>query len=272
LNFTKHINQAARWIAISILVLVMVSWVLSLAVSFDVVADVNPDQGGVGPSDKHWLGTDHMGRDVFWRMVTGSDAFVGPGLLACGVTLLFGVPTGAIAGYLGGIFSSIVRFLYGVLGSIPRFVLVLVVCTIYGNDPSVIALTAGIAYAPALGEAIYERVDRMRREDFVKAAKAHGLSQSDILFRQILWHNCRRLITRHCLFLFGFYLVLESTLSYIGDFGVEEPNPSWGNMLAFEFGETAGNALAWLGPAFAIWCTVLAVAITTDHLSEQRRA
>jgi peptide/nickel transport system permease protein len=247
---------------------VLLAWVISVASDYDVVADVDPARAGLGPSATALLGTDHMGRDVFWRTVTASEAFVGPALVACAVALAIGVPLGALGGYAGGTTARVVRYVFDVVASVPRFVLVLLACMIYGSDPLVLATAAGASYAPGLGQAVYGRLEALRGADFVLAARAHGLSDARILGRHLLWVNCRRLVGRHLLYLFGFFLILETTLSYIGGFGIEEPKPSWGNMLAFEFGQHGMNALATLVPAAAIWLTVLGTVIVADALAE----
>jgi ABC-type dipeptide/oligopeptide/nickel transport system permease subunit len=247
-------------------------WLVSLLSGYDVVADANrSDRIGQAPSAAHWLGCDHLGRDVLWRMITVSEAFVGPGVLACLICLLLGGGLGALSGWLGGSTSMVLRYLFSVIASLPRFILVLLVCAIYGDAPTMLALAAGLAYSPTLGEAIAGRIESLRRAEFVEAAIAHGMSAWDVLLRELLWSNCRALIGRHLLYLLGYFLVLETTLSYIGGFGVEEPQPSWGNMLAFEFGISDGNPLAWLAPALAIWLTVLLTTLAAGSLEEVGR-
>jgi len=243
-------------------------WLCSLLAGYDVVSDVSPGRAGLGPSAAHWLGCDHLGRDVWWRMVTATEAFVGYGALACISCLLVGGSLGGLSGWLGGASSQVLRYLFSVIASLPRLVLVLLICAIYGDDPVILALAASLAYVPTLGEAIAGRIEELRGAEFVEAAQAHGMSDAAVLLRELLWGNCRVLIGRHLLYLFSAFLVLESTLSYIGGFGIEEPQPSWGNMLSFEFGIQDGNALAWLAPALAIWLTVLSATLTAGQLNE----
>ena len=246
-------------------------WVLSRSAGFDVVADVAPNNASQGPSADAWLGTDHLGRDVLWRLITGSEAFVGPAVLACAVAAALGVPGGALAGYTDGLAPRLVRWSLTVVASVPRLVLVLLVASIYGSEPAVLAAAVGAAWAPSLAEAVRGRVQSLRRAEFVLAARAHGHSTASILGRHVLWVNCRRLVGRNLLHLFGFFAVVESTLSYIGGFGVEEPQPSWGNMLAFEIGIHDGNLLAVAAPAAALWVTVLGAALAGEALTESGR-
>lgn len=259
------------WLGIVILGGIACTWLVSLIVGFDVVADVDPSRANALPAWSYWLGTDHLGRDVFWRLITASEAFVGPGLVACAVAACTGIWAGAISGYRGGAWSYTIRYLFNVIASIPRFVLVLLVCSIYGSDPMVLALATGTAYAPGVASAVHGRIETLRNADFVIAARAHGLSPMRIVCRHLLWVNCRRLVGRQLLQLFGFYVVLESTLSYIGGFGIVEPNPSWGNMLAFEFGIHDGNPLAVIAPTIAIWLAVLGTILAGEALQEPGR-
>lgn len=244
---------------------------LGLAAPFgawDEAFTVVPARAGVGPSSLHPLGTDHLGRDVLARLQLASTAFVGPGLLACVVALVVGVPSASLAAYWGGALGAGVRFALTSLAAIPRFVLVLLVLSIYGDSSTILALVAGLSYVPLLGEAIFERIERIRGEEYVLASVAHGLSDARILWIHLVWHACGRLIGRHMLSLFGFYLVLETTLAYIGGFGVQEPMPSWGNMLAFEWGRRAWLDPGLLAPAVSIWVTLALLGAASESLGE----
>jgi peptide/nickel transport system permease protein len=238
-----------------------------------VVTDVNVGRANQGPTGEHWLGTDDHGRDVGWRMLTATEAFVGPGLLACLLAFLLAVPAGAWAGWKGGWVAEGIRFLFTVLASLPRFVFVLLVCSIYGTDSWILGIAAGLAYAPALSEAVYSKVSEFRQAGFVLAGKAHGLSASRILGRHILWVNCRGLILRHMLQLFAYFLLVETTLSCLGDFGVQEPLPSWGNMIgigSLQFGDTDVNSWATWAPVVAIWLSILACVLLAESTEEGR--
>lgn len=234
--------------------------------SYPVGQDVDPLSRSLGCSAAHWLGTDHLGRDVFWRLLLAARAFVGPGLLSCTVTLLLAVPLGAAAGWAGGWTGACVRTLLGSISSIPRLVFVLLCCTIFGNDLFTLAVASGISATPALSSAIIGRIERLRSEEFVLASIAHGLSAPRILFVHLVALACGRSIARALVSSFGAFMVLECTLSYLGRFGVQEPMPSWGNMLAFEWGRDLGASV--LAPGFAIWGTLGACALAARLFAE----
>ena len=259
-------------IGLLLLGLVAVVWICAALSGYDVIADVNPALGGTAASGAHWLGTDHLGRDVFSRLMLGSHAFVGPGLLACLTAFVIGVPAGGLAGYYGGPLASFIRYVSTVVASLPRFVLVLLCMAVYGNDVWLLSIVAGLSYVPTLAGAVYARVQSLSNAEFVVAARAHGISESRILLYHLIWVNCRRLVGRYALQLFGYFLLLETTLSYIGGFGVMEPQPSWGNMLAFDFGYQTGNIWGVVAPALAIWLTIMGCSLLEEELVEERRA
>jgi peptide/nickel transport system permease protein len=270
------VSALRRWAGVALLLLPVALWVLSLGAGYDVIADVDVSRASLAPSADHWLGCDHLGRDVLWRLITASESFVGPSLLACTVALLIGVPAGALSGWLGGLPASLTRFVLTTVASLPRFVLVLLVCAAFGTSVQLIALAAGVAYAPTLAEAIYARIQSFRHRGFVLAGRAHGLRSRRILWLHLLWVNHRRLILRHCVQLFAYFLLLETTLSYIGgldgagSFGVAQPDPSWGNMIAFEWREPEANLWATWAPGLATALVLLGATWTGRALIEEQ--
>ena len=240
-------------------------WIFAALSGYDPILDVHPELAGLGPGAGHWLGTDHLGRDVLRRLMLASHSFVGPGLMSCAVALSVALPLGALSGYLGGPAAALLRLPLSSIASIPRFVWVLLACTILTPSASVLSIAAGLAYAPALSGALSARVEALRQAEFVLALRAHGYAGWEILGHQILWVNCRRLVARHLLHLFSFFLTLETSLSYIGNFGVAEPSPSWGNMLSFSF-DRLDNPLAATAPALALWITALGLSLLASDL------
>lgn len=260
-------SRTAR-LGIAILVAVVLIGLSSPFGAWEKALHVAPHLAGQGPTAAHWLGTDHLGRDVAARLQLATGAFAAPGLLACLVALLIAVPPAALAAYNGGPLASLTRFGFTSLAAIPRFVLVLLVLSIYGDSTLVLALAAGASYVPILGEAVFERIERLRGEEYVLASRAHGLTGTRILWVHLVWAACGRLIGRHLLSLFGFFLVLETTLSYIGGFGVQQPTPSWGNMLVFEWGRRSMLDPSLLAPVVALWITLAATGWASEALGE----
>lgn len=256
------------WLGIAVLTAVLAIGLAAPFGSWEAAMAVSPELAGQGPSAQHLLGTDHLGRDVLARLQLATSAFAGSGVLACLVALVLAVPVAALSAYNGGPLASLTRFTFSSLAAIPRFVLVLLVLSIYGDSSTTLALVAGCSYVPILGEAVYEQIERLRGEEYVLASQAHGLSGTRILWVHLVWAACGRLIGRHLLSLFGFYLVLETTLSYIGGFGVQQPAPSWGNMLVFEWGRRSMLDPGLLAPGLALWLTLASTGWASEALSE----
>ena len=218
---------------------------LRLAAAF-VSADpaLPTDAPMLGPSWQHVVGTDQLGRDLLGRLVESTEAFFFPGLFACLVAAGIGVPVGALLGYWPR--SPLTRALQAtltVVGAWPRLVLVVVVIAIFTaslSDPAawagarlyLLGGLVGLSFIPSVAHALGERVHHFQRENFVEAARAHGISDGRILGYHILWANCRDLVLRSTCTVFGTYLLVETSLSYLGHYGVPAPRPSWGNILA----------------------------------------
>jgi ABC-type dipeptide/oligopeptide/nickel transport system permease subunit len=162
--------------------------------------------------------------------------------------------------------------LLGAVSAVPAVVLVVLGCARYGAGPIQLGALAGLAAVPSLAEAVRERIERLRLEDFVLASVAHGLSELRILAVHLVAFACGRTIARKLLEVFGGVVMLESTLSYLGSqtggagFGVPEPMPSWGNMMAFEWGR--GLGASFLAPALALWATVWACVLASRAFAE----
>jgi len=197
-----------------------------------------------GPDALHLLGTDQLGRDLLVRIVVSVEAFFVPGLFACLVALLLSLPSGALVGFRFA--TPLARAVTGVLTTVaawPRLVLVVVGVAIFTAlvpDPAaweglrlyVLAALVGLSFVPELAGALAERIQALQREQFIEACRAHGIAERDILLRHILWANCRHLVLRQACLLFGVFILVETSLSYLGDYGVPPPRPSWGNILA----------------------------------------
>ena len=251
-----------------LLLLVVVALCAPLA-GYPIGADVDLSQASQGMSSRHLLGTDHLGRDTFARLALACRAFTGPGLLA-GLVALTAVPTGALAGMHGGWVAHLTRYVAGVVASVPRFVLVLLLLTIYGNTPTVLGLAIGLAYVPELAEAVRARVEGLRVADFVLASRAHGVPEGRLLWLHLVLGATHQLVARHLIRVFAFTVVVESTLADLGGFGVQEPQPSWGNLLVFEWGRGLGPQV--IAPAAALLITLAACAAAAGFVGGRRHA
>lgn len=221
-------------------------------------ADVHPAAADLPASAAHLLGTDHLGRDVLARLLAGSRAFLVPGAGAALLAGLGGVGLGTVAGWYGGLVEGLVRGGLGAITAVPPLVLALLVMMAVGATPTGLALGVGLAALPGLAEVVADRLGELRRAEFVVAARALGLGDRRILVWHLLWVNTRTLVVREALAIVGQALVLEVTLSYLGRFGVQEPAPSWGNMIDHALRTGSVNSWTWAAPAGAVMLAVWA--------------
>jgi len=254
---------------LSVLVLLTLVRAYAAIFPYNPVTDVDMGRVFVGISFQHPLGTDQVGRDVFMRILHSTKAFYFPGLFACTIAAVLGVVGGGLSGFYGGPFASVFRYLTALITSFPRFILILLVCSIFEGGMYLISGLTGLVYMPMVAETVYRKVLHFKTTEFIEAARAHGLSDKRVLFYHILWLNCRSMIAKHLLYLFGYVILIETSLSYLGGFGVQEPEPSWGNMLAqareYIF---QGELLFLTVPAGAIIVTILGLVALGDAINE----
>jgi peptide/nickel transport system permease protein len=152
--------------------------------------------------------------------------------------VLLGAALGALAGYAGGVAGRAVGLVLSAVDAVPRVALILLWALAFGGGTWGMALGIAVSFSPAVAAEVSARVAAFRAEEFVDAARAHGLSAGRILLYHILWLNSRNVLLKWASFLFATMILVETSLSYLGTIeasvaiGVQEPMPSWGNMLA----------------------------------------
>src|SRR5438067_2028407 len=139
-----------------------------------------------GPSFRHLLGTDTLGRDVLDRILVGSRVTLLGVAEALAVILVIGVPIGLIAGYFGGWIDRIAGWYVDLTFSIPTIVLVLVVLAVFPGSMTAGMVTFGVLAASALMRVTRAATLAIREELFVVAAQVSGLSRSYIISRHVL--------------------------------------------------------------------------------------
>jgi len=239
-------------------------------------AGVSKGQAFCASAPGYLLGTDRLARPLALTLVEATEAFFAPALLCCAIALFLGTLLGAIAGYFrGGFLELIIRFFLTVVASYPRLIIVIVAIGIFTaglHDPgratrlrlAMISTILGLAYVPVLALAIYQKVGAFQREQFVEAARAHGLSHARILGYHILWANCAPVIARHFFYLFGYFVLVETSLSWLG-YGVAPPMPSWGNLLrGCDLGPL--TSAQFVAPVACILVTILGLQLLGDAI------
>jgi peptide/nickel transport system permease protein len=220
------------------------------------------------PSAEHWMGTDFVGRDLLARIMVGTQAFFLPGLLAVGVNLFFGALFGVLAGFWPERFGTVVGLFLQLMESLPKLVLVLLVIALFRPDIYLILLVVGITNIPSTAELLRAKIAALRGKSYIEAAIALGLHPARVILKHILWLHGRGVLLVQATIGMGEAILIETSLSYLG-FGVQEPTPSWGNMVAL--GKDyffRGELWVSTAPAIPILLTVLGFHLLGDALRE----
>jgi ABC-type dipeptide/oligopeptide/nickel transport system permease subunit len=225
------------------------------------------------PSEKHLLGTDRMGRDIYTRLLYGGRRLVSIALLAVTFGLSLGIPYGVLSGYFGGKVDTVaMRFIDGLL-AFPGLLFYLLVVTLarewkiegLAND-AVLVFALGFAFMPEVARLSRGSVLAEKQKEYVEASRAVGDSSLAIALRQILPNIISPLIVNATVRL-GYVILIVAALSFLG-LGTPPPTPDWGSDLAAarDYMETAPLIAAF--PGLAICYTVLAFNLFGDGLRD----
>ena len=219
------------------------------------------------PSRGHWLGTDAYGRDVFSRIIFGSQTALIVGLGASFIGATFGALIGVASAYFGGRVDMVIQRIMDVLISFPLIILALAVVAILGTGVFNVILAIAIPMIPRCARVVRSSALAVREMPYVDAARAAGFRDSRIVLRHMLPNVMAPYLIMLTAFL-GQAILLEASLSFLG-LGVQEPVAAWGLMLrgaAVEFAETA----PWMAifPGVAISLAVFAFNLFGDSLRD----
>jgi peptide/nickel transport system permease protein len=216
----------------------------------------------------HLLGTDFLGRDLQSRLILGIQGYFLPGLLAIAISVAGGAVLGVLAGYKGGWLNALITYFDNLIDSFPRLVLILLVIAAFKPDIYYVMVVVGITGMPATANLIAGKIAFLRQKSFIEAAHALGLPARAVILKHILWLNCRALLVIQATLGMAEAILVETSLSYLG-FGVQEPTPSWGNMV--QAGANyflQGNFWPSTAPALAILATILGFQLLGDGLNK----
>lgn len=230
--------------------------------------------GTTGTAKFNLLGTDEQGRDQFSRLLHGGRISLSIGLIGIAIQFPLGMLIGGISGYFGGWVDSILMRLVEVIMTIPSIYLLVALAAVLPPGLSsaqrfglIILITSFVGWA-GLARVIRGQVLSIKEREFVQAARAMGADAFYIIVRHVLPQTATYIIITATLAIPGF-IVAESVLSLIG-LGIQQPDPSWGNMLSLATNASILVLQPWLvwPPALLIILTVLAFNLLGDGLRD----
>lgn len=221
------------------------------------------------------MGTDGRGRDVFTRIIHGGKMTLTIGLVAVLVSSVIAIVVGCVAGYFGGKIDLILMRITEIFSSIPFLPFAMLLSQIIKNYNLtetarifIIMLILGVLSWPSLARMIRGQVLAERKKEYVLSAQALGVKEGKIAFRHVL-PNVLSVALVSITLDFAGCLLTESSLSYLG-FGVQQPRPTWGNMLT-----GANNSVViqnyywqWLFPALFLSIATICINIIGDCLRD----
>ena len=218
------------------------------------------------PSSEHWLGTDHLGRDVLTRVLLGGrEALLVTGV-ATPIAVVWGGFMGILFGLVGGRIDEVLMRVVDAFLSLPWILKMLVLIVTFGSGIEVLIPTLAFFYGiPVIRIARAATHDVVAR-DFVSAARARGHSRMTIIRYELLPNVLDTLMVEGAM-RWSWMLLAFSSLSFLG-FGVSPPTPDWGLMIADARGFMSFAPWGVLGPVIALSSLIIGINLTADALAK----
>ena len=218
------------------------------------------------PSSEHWLGTDHLGRDVLTRVLLGGrEALLVTGV-ATPIAVVWGGFMGILFGLVGGRIDEVLMRVVDAFLSLPWILKMLVLIVTFGSGIEVLIPTLAFFYGiPVIRIARAATHDVVAR-DFISAAKARGHGRMTIIRRELVPNVLDTLMVEGAM-RWSWMLLAFSSLSFLG-FGVSPPTPDWGLMIADARGFMSFAPWGVLGPVIALSSLIIGINLTADALAK----
>jgi peptide/nickel transport system permease protein len=249
---------------------IIVLLLVLMAIFAEQLAPYDPKHAGFEiyhpPNRAFIMGTDHLGRDIFSRVVWGARLSLYVGLVSVSVGITAGALWGVVTGYLGGIADSFSQRIVDTLMGFPPLILALSLMAVMQQSVHNVIITLAILLMPTAARTLRSTALSLKEMGFVESARAMGSSHVRIIFGHIL-PNC--LATYIVLFTVNvaYAIVVEAALSFLG-LGAPPDEPSWGGML-----NAAAHAIQrapWIAlfPGLAISLTVFGLNMLGDAIRD----
>ena len=219
-----------------------------------------------GPSGDNMLGTDDLGRDLFSRILWGTQISLFVGVATVALALLFGVLLGMLAGYYGGWIDMVIMRYIDLQWAFPNFIIAVYLVAVFGTGLLNVIVAIALAFLDDFARVARSMVLTLKQEQYIDAAKVQGFSDFRIMMRHILPNAIAPIIVQATVSV-SYAILGEASLSFLG-LGVSSDTPTWGLILAD--GRSFISRAWWLGvfPGLAIMLVVLSINFIGDGLRD----
>ncbi len=255
----------------AVLALLVVAAFVGAALLADVLAPYDPLEIDLAAnylpvSAAHWLGTDHLGRDTFSRLLAGARVSLTIALVSTLAGLLVGAAIGLAAAWYRGAAEHALMQVVDVLLSFPDMLLAIAVATVLGRGAGATIAAVAIFSVPIFARLVRASAQAVVSADFVLASRAAGASGPRVLLRHVL-PQCAGPILAQGTITLGSAILFASGLSFLG-LGVQPPDPEWGAMLSRGRELLRSSPVGAVAPGLAITAVVLSFSMLGDGLKD----
>ena len=272
-RFVESFHQFRRDHLMGLLFGLIILFLIIVAIAAPLIATHDPSTIGrtpeaklASPSGDHLFGTDHLGRDIFSRVVFGARTSLIVATATVVIPTVIGTLLGAASGYLGGWVDMVIQRIVDAVLSIPVLILALFIASLLGASIVNVVLALSIIYIPRFSRIARGEMLRIRAAEYVTAAEALGAKPRRIIFKHGIPNLVAPIIVLASL-TFGQAIVAEAALSFLG-VGAPITEPSWGRMLSVS---REYMTVAWwtvMFPGLALSVGVLAFNLFGDALRD----
>lgn len=253
--------------------LIVLVFLILIAIFADVIWDYDTDITAMQVGDRllkpclaHPFGTDNYGRDMLARIGYGTRYSLSIGFASVFMGVLVGVPLGALSGYIGGKFDTILMRIVDTFTIIPSLLMTIILVSVLGTNIFNLMLALSISTIPVMTRITRASVMVTRNNDYIESARAIGAPVHTILLKHIL-PNCFSPILVQATLRVGTSIISAAGLSYIG-LGVPLPTPEWGALLSASKSFIINAQHMCLFPGLAIMITVMVINLVGDGLRD----
>jgi peptide/nickel transport system permease protein len=251
--------------------LAIIALTIITAVFAPLLAPYNPyktdlDHTLQAPGREHLLGTDSLGRDTFSRIIYGTQTSLIIGVSSVGVAAVIGVLLGLIAGFLGGLWYSIIMRITDALMSVPVLLLALTVTALLGGGLTNIVIAIMIGMVAQNTRLMCGQVLSVKEHDYIIAERSIGASDLRIMISHI-FPNCFPPLIVLMTMMLGAAILAEAALSFLG-IGIQPPGASWGGMVNDGYRYILSFPILSFAPGVALMLVVFAFNMVGDGLRD----